>query len=254
MGELLDLKDKINRYFKFSAGEIRSLIVTILVFAFIISFRDWGIGTSINVKIGLFNFFNAMLIVTMSMLVYQSVQRIISLYMGYKMEYKLWTFGILLGLIVAFITNGHIWFLIPGGVVYYLLPGHRLGWIRYGLNQFGMGMIAAWGPLASIGLAIFFKLISGVVPNPLITKAILFNLAFAVWMILPIPPSDGNKLFFGSRITYAFIMLFVILAAVLLLAPIPIWVSVLGAFVLAFILWLIYYIVWERFNWASPYI
>ena len=33
MGTILDLKDKINRYFKFNPGEIRSIAITILVFA-----------------------------------------------------------------------------------------------------------------------------------------------------------------------------------------------------------------------------
>jgi len=42
MGDVVDLTDKIKRYFRFTPLELRSLIITILVIAFIISFRDWG--------------------------------------------------------------------------------------------------------------------------------------------------------------------------------------------------------------------
>ena len=79
MGTILDLRDKINRYFKFNPGEIRAITVTILVLAFAISFRDWGVGENINVQAGLFNFFNSILIVTLSLLVYHSTQRVMSI-------------------------------------------------------------------------------------------------------------------------------------------------------------------------------
>ena len=38
MGELIDIIDKTKKYYKFSPKEIRSVIITIAVLAFIISF------------------------------------------------------------------------------------------------------------------------------------------------------------------------------------------------------------------------
>jgi len=61
MAELTDLLDKLKRYFKFTPLEIRSLIISVLVVAFIISFRDWGIA-GFSFRSGLFNYFNFILI------------------------------------------------------------------------------------------------------------------------------------------------------------------------------------------------
>jgi len=135
MGDVVDLTDKIKRYFKFTPLEIRSLIITILVIAFIISFKEWGYGDVFNIRIGLFNYFNAILIVALSLLVHISIQRIWSLGTGYRLEWKMWSFGLLFGLIIAFLTNGLFWVILPGGFIVHHLAGHRLGWFRYGIEE-----------------------------------------------------------------------------------------------------------------------
>ena len=55
MGEIVDLADKVKRYFKFTPLELRSLIIATLVIAFIISFKEWGYGSDFNIGVGLFN-------------------------------------------------------------------------------------------------------------------------------------------------------------------------------------------------------
>ena len=56
MGELVDLWDKLKRYFSFTPSELRGLVIAIIVVAFIISFSDWGSGNIFDAGIGLFNF------------------------------------------------------------------------------------------------------------------------------------------------------------------------------------------------------
>ena len=79
MAEIVDLADKIKRYFMFTPLEIRSLIIAVLVTAFVFSFREWGYGDDFSLRIGAFNYFNAVLIVALSFLIHISVQRIWSL-------------------------------------------------------------------------------------------------------------------------------------------------------------------------------
>jgi len=249
MGDVVDLTDKIKRYFRFTPLEIRSLIITILVIAFIISFKEWGYGDVFNFKIGLFNYFNAILIVALSFLVHLSVQRVWSLGTGYRLEWKMWSFGLLFGLIMVFLTNGLIWLILPGGFIVHHLAGHRLGWFRYGINYWALGLIAVTGIFATIFLAAIFKALSTVVFNSLIQKVITFNIAYALYSLLPIPPMDGSRTFYGSRMLYAFSTAFIVAAAVLLNSNIGVGIAVLSSFFIGIVLWILYYVFFESKAW-----
>ena len=249
MGEIVDLADKIKRYFKFTPLEIRSIIIAILVIAFIISFSEWGTGNVFDVKAGLFNWFNAVLIVALSFLVHISAQRIWALGIGYRVEWKLWSFGLLFGLIMAFLTNGGFWIVLPGGIIVHHLAGHRLGWFRYGINYWAVGLIAVVGPFATIFLAATFKALSGIVVNSLIQKVIIFNITYALFSLIPIPPSDGSRTFFGSRMLYAFSVSVIIAAAVLLSLNISVILAIISSFFIGVVLWLLYYIFFEHKLW-----
>jgi len=251
MAEIVDLTDKIKRYYKFTPSEIRSLIIAILITAFVISFREWGIGGVFDAKLGLFNFFNAILIVALSFLVHLSAQRVWALATGYRHEFQMWGLGLGIALILAFVTNGRAWLIIPGGFIVHHLAGHRLGWFRYGINYWALGLVAFAGPVASVAFAIIFKSISGFVFNALIQKVIIFNILYAIFSMFPIPPLDGSKVYFGSRMLYAFEVAGVIAAGMMLLANIAVWIAVISSFLIAVVLWLLYYIFFEKDYW--PY-
>jgi hypothetical protein len=252
MGEIVDLLDKIKRYFKFTPLEIRSLIIATLVIAFIISFDEWGYGDKVEIGTGLFNLFNAILIVALSFLVHISIQRIWALGIGHKLEWKMSSFGLLFGLIVAFLTAPFgrvLWVILPGGFIVHHMAGHRLGWFRYGINYWSVGLIAVTGPFASIALAAIFKSLSGFVFSPLIQKVIIFNIAYALYSLLPIPPLDGSRTFYGSRMLYAFSVAGIGAAAILLTLNISVWIAIIASFFIGIVLWLLYYIAFENKAW-----
>ena len=251
MGEIVDLVDKIKRYFKFTPLELKNLIIAVLAISFIISFSEWGYGRVFDVKIGLFNWFNAILIVGLSFLVHISAQRIWSLGTGYRLEWKMWGYGLVAGIIVAFLTNGRIWLILPGGFIVHHMAGHRLGWFRYGINYWAVGLIAAIGPFASILLAVIFKGLSAVVAASLIQKVIAFNIAYALYSLLPIPPLDGSKTFYGSRMLYAFAVSGIAAAAVLLNLNISIGLVIISSFFIGIVLWILYYIFIEHKLWKD---
>jgi len=250
MAEIVDMRDKIKRYFKFTPLEIRSLIIAILAIAFIISFKEWGIGR-FDLKLGLFNYFNAILIVALSFLVHISIQRLWALSIGFRLEWKMWSFGLLFGLIMAFLTNGLVWIILPGGFIVHHMAGHRLGFFRYDINYWAVGLIAVTGPFASILLAAIFKSLSVVVANSLIQKVIVFNIAFALYSLLPIPPLDGSKTFFGSRMLYAFSSFVIIAAAILLNSNIGAGIVIISSIFIGIVLWLLYYVFFEHKAWKD---
>jgi len=257
MGELVDLKAKIKKYFKFSPTEVRSIIISIVVLAFIISFADWGPGEEVDLWYGFINLINAILIVTLSLLVHLSVKKIFALQMNYRAEYNLWTFGLLACLVLAFVSTALFkntwWVLASGGIMLQHIAGHRLGHFRYDINYYEAGWISITGPIANIVLAIIFKGLSAFVYNSLIAKAITFNLLFALYNALPIPPLDGSRMFYGTRLGYVMTFTFIVAAVILLWVDIPIWIALAGSALLALIGWLIYYIFIEQGFWRGPY-
>lgn len=248
MAEIVDFIDKVKRYYRFTPSELKGFVISILVLAFVISFREWG-GAEFDLFVGLKNFFVAVLIVSISLLVHISGQKFWSLATGYRLEYKMWTLGLIFAAILVFITNGRFWLLVPGGFIVHHLTGHRLGWFRYGINYWALGLIALAGSLLTVILIIVLKLLSMFAFSAILQKFIIFNIIYVVYCMLPIPPLDGSKIFYGGRMLYAFSLPAVIVAAILLYANIPIWLSVFGSFLIGFILWLLYYIFLERNLW-----
>ena len=251
MAEIVDLIDKMKKYYNFTTYEIKGLVIAILILAFIISFREWGAAT-FDIWEGAYNLFNAVLIVALSILVHDAGQRIWGLAIGFKIEFKMWWFGLLFALIIAFTSNGLIWLIIPGGFMMHHLGGHRLGFFRYGLNYVGQAMVALAGPLFSLMLIILLKIIYAFSPNPLIQKAIIFNVVYAITSLLPIPPLDGSKIYFGSRMIYAFVLPAMLVATILMIIDIPIFFALVLSLLVGVILWMLYYISFERKVWTGP--
>ncbi|MBL7055083.1 hypothetical protein ISS05_04970 [Candidatus Woesearchaeota archaeon] len=248
MAEVVDFIDKVKRYYKFKPSELKGFVISILAMAFVISFSEWGVGEFDLVE-GLRNFFIAVIIVGISLFIHHSAQRLWSLATGYRVEYKMWTFGLVLGVILAFITNGRFWLLVPGGFIIHHLAGHRLGWFRYDINYWALGLIALAGSLATITFIILLKILNVFAFSSILQKFIIFNIIYTVYCMLPIPPLDGSKIFYGSRMLYAFSLPGIIIAAILLYANLPVLWAVLGAFLIGVVLWLLYYIFLERHLW-----
>ena len=251
MGQIVDMIDKIKRYYKFTLHELRGIIISVLIVGFIISFKDWGTA-AFDFKAGLYNLFNSILIVALSILVHDFGQRLVGLTIGFRVEFKMWTFGLLLALVIAFITNGNLWLIIPSGFMLHHLAGPRLGWFRYGINYFGLGMVALAGPLFTLMLVILLKVLSVFSSNPLVHKAIIFNVIYVITSLLPIPPLDGSKIYFGSRMLYAFALPSIVIATILMIVDIPIFFALVLSFLVGIVLWLTYYISFERKLWRGP--
>jgi len=252
MGSIVNMRAKIKKYYKFTRSELIGFITSILVLSFIISFREWGVK-EFNPIVGLFNWLNAALIVTLVFIIYNFAQRLAGWSTGFNAEYKVWVTGLLVGLIIAFLSKGRIWVLLPGSILIHHLAGHRLGHYRYGINYFEQGMVAVAGTISLITIAAIFKIINVNIHNPLLTKLITFCVILAIYDILPIPPLTGSKLFFGGRLTYIFLATTIVIAGILLLLDINVLMAVFGSIALGIICWFLYYIFFEHKAWAGDW-
>jgi len=239
----VNYNDKIKRYFPFQKAEMRNIIATIIVIGFMYGFRYPG--EPFNLIEWSYNLIVSITITAIVTLVFVTGQRLVGIYNNYRVEYQMWWPGLILALIVTFISRGYLWLPIAGGLLIHFHKGHRLGYFRYGLNMLSTGMTATAGPLACIMFATIIKQIGNLVSTtgiPIVDKIYWFSLVFALVNMLPIPPLAGSKLLFNSRLPYVFIFSFMLAYTALAYFKFYSWIIGL---IIAFILWLMFYIKFE---------
>lgn len=235
----------IRHYFKFDKKEIRDVLITVLVIGFIFSFKDWGAET-FDLIVGLQNFLNAVLIVGAAFFVHEGAHKLIAIGKGYDSRFKSWFYGLLFSLAVAIISNGDWILLAPGAVTIAVRHLHRVGHYRYGPNYKDIALISYAGPVSHIFLALIFKALLPLGLNPaLVQKAIIINIWLAIFNILPIPPFDGSKVFFGHRLFYFFGAAFIVGASAALWFM-GVWQSILTSLVFAAAVFVVIFFAFEK--------
>lgn len=247
---LADYLYRVKTYFPYKRGELRDLLLCTILLSFIISFREWGIGV-FDIGVGLENWGTSFLLVGFSLFIITAAQRLVGIYHGYQVEYRLWWMGILTGITLVFVSRGALWFLLPGGIMVNHLAGHRLGFHRYGMDYYILGLISYAGTLAAFLLALLVK-ISGT-ENEVLGKMVYFLVLFIIFDMLPVPPLTGIKLFYGSRLVYIFLLALTLVASFLMLTDIhPVLLAIIS-FIAAVVIWFVYYLGIERKIWRGPY-
>lgn len=239
-----DWIDRIRRYYVFSKNELLWLAVSVLGMAFIVGFsfegEEFVLGKFIS------NFILSVVAVAIAVFVHESAHRIFGLNMGYKTEFKPFLYGLLAGIILAFMTYGKVIFLAYSGVFLNIMEKHRLGYFRYQLGYFDLGKVSLMGVLANLFLAVVVKGI-GFLPEPLADKIVLVNVLFAITNVLPIPPLDGANIMYASKTFYPIVFGAVISCGVLLLTGwLNVWLVVVAAMVIGIVTAFAY------FNFLEP--
>ena len=235
----------IKKYFSFSKDEIISIIVTVFFLGFMFSFREWG-AQVFNFQEGIYNLVNSALVVLLALLVYISCQRLMGIRRGYRIEHKMWFWGLVAGLVITFATSGQFVLAFLGTVMVYHLEGHRLGSFRYGLNYRDLGIISLTGPLAMIVLAVIFKIIALASGSPLVDKAMIVCMLIACVNMLPLPWIDGGNVFFASRMLWVFSFIGIVAASALLYFLHSIFGAVIGAVFIAIIVSVMWFVFFEE--------
>ena len=202
-----DYIDKLRLYFWFSAKEFWAFVGVVVGLAIIHSWNLWG-TQRFEASVGLTNLLQAMVFVSITVFLHHAGQRMMALALGFRAEHKMWWNGLLAGLILAMLSNGKIAFLAATATMEHLLPIHRLGAFRHGANIATLAKIAMAGPALNIAFAGLVKMIefAGFL-NPYVSNQLFgLNIAFALWNLLPIPPLDGTKILYWSRMIYVWLV------------------------------------------------
>lgn len=216
MTSLKELRSRIKNFFRFSKQEISGLIPAILITGFIFSFRAWG-GEQFSLALGLTNLFLTIIIAAITFFFRLACQKIYALSQGYQAEFKVWWAGLIIPLVVIFITLGYVPLVLSGTLAIALQVKQRLGEFPYGFSHKDAAVINFWGLLGNMILAIFFSIGAFFLPEIFFfSQGVFLNLVMAFTMLLPLPQLEGLSIFFGSRDLYFTGILVVLLNSLLL--------------------------------------
>lgn len=178
----------------FSRDEFRDLVIAIaattLIFAYNGNVHD--LASSIPA---------AFIVVVTSFLLHELAHKFVAMRYGVKAFFKLWPFGVIMGLIFMFIPPLKL--VAPGSVVIY--PQRFARWKRRyekysnftDITIKEIGIIAAVGPMVNIILAVLsWSLATSVFPgNSFLNYLTLINSWLALVNLIPFNPLDGAKIF-----------------------------------------------------------
>lgn len=240
MNSWRNFMDKVRRYWPLESFEKRGMLITIIVLSFIFSFREWGVD-EFDFSYGLSNLLVTMTLVVLAFMIRELAHRTIATWLGYRSQYKAWIIGLVIGLVIAFLSNGNLPFIAAGSLIITNLPIHKLGKSYYETSMKHLGWIAMAGPIANILFAVILKSLSVATSMQVFEKAMMISIWIALFDMVPIPPFNGSRTFFGSRYVYIFVLGSVIGCAVMLSYLSGI-VPIIGSLVLGALMLLVFFV------------
>jgi Zn-dependent protease len=241
--------DKVKRYVPFSNTEWKGFALLTIVFALTLSFTEWG-AAAFDVQEGLKNFLVAFIIVGISVAIHHFAQRLTGVWYGYRIEHNVWWAGMLVGLFALFLTNGRMMVFAASSMRAHFMPQHRIGAFRYGPSLRQIGASALMGPVTAVIIAF---LVSQVFSGQWASDFLKFNLLFAFFCMLPLPPLDGLHVFVGARTSYggSFTYFFTVCGfigffLVYLLAGVGFFLSLLAGLIMGFVGWFAFDVLVEK--------
>ncbi len=196
----------LKRYgFSLSKDEIKQMIITILIIAFVWSFNKWG-STTFNFMEGIKNFAFGALFAAVCIFFNQIGQRIAAVHYGYDPIYEYGMAGLMIALVITFASRGFLIFFLPGAINVRHLTASRLGEFRYYTNDWEWAKVGFMGPFMNIILVV---ILSPFRQNPIIQQLMIMNILFAIYSLIPLPGNLGLYLFYPHLYFWTFTVVFV---------------------------------------------
>ena len=236
--------ETVKAHYKYSPRETREILLATALVAFMFAFDD---GQEIfELMHWVFNYLLHFVMVLAAFLIMTTAQKLWGIAIGYMVRFKIWSYGLALGIAVAVLSGGKLIIPLPGGVSFGYIPRLRLGGFRIGLKHALIGWISGFGPLVCILAAMTVKFLLFQVfglSGQALDVFIYVNFMLAFFMLLPIPPLPGIAMFHGNRLLYVIVFGFIL--AYMLLFMMHIY-SFFLALIIAVAIWVSYYILVEH--------
>lgn len=181
----------------FSRLEMKHLLIAWLVLGF--CFSAGAISSPSRFP---FIFIIALTTVGVGFIAHELAHKFAARKFGCWAEFRLWTWGLVLALVLALISGGRFIFATPGAV--YIIPLVRPLW-GYKLTKRENGLISLAGTMANIALAATFFILTGFGGTLSLVgwQGCRVNLWLAAFNMLPFNPMDGRKVLSWSKGVWA---------------------------------------------------
>jgi Zn-dependent protease len=210
------------------------LLVTFAT-AFVFTFNKWG-TIRFDFERGLANLLLAFVFVGIFWIGQIYLKKIIATKLGYDTNYEWSLPGIIITVLIAFLSFGYIPILLLGTTKIAQNDRRRLGKHRFALNQKDIFRIHAYSYLLNYLIILIILAPIYIATHSLfINFLIKINLALIFFPLIPVPKNDGIYLFFASRSLYFLVLAFVVIMSLLIL-----WAQIFS-FIIALVLGLIFW-------------
>jgi len=183
-------------------------------------------------------FFMAAIIVSASLIIKLFIQkRVAEKYdceIKYAFDYSLFIVGIL----IAFASQGSIIFAVMGGITASSAFVSRLGHKYVNITQRERGLINLSGLMANIVLALISLLLYPL-SNDFFQLMLNVNIYMALFALIPIPPLDGSKVFWWNRLVW---LISFIIALFMFFMARTVLFSIIGIILLV----IVTFVLWEK--------
>ncbi len=181
---MLEYFYRVKRYFNFDRLEQKQLVAVSLVFGFSLAYGRLNVATGAVEALNII--LSSLMIAATAVLTKETAHKLMAIKRGYTVKMSLRPILLVLVLVVSLATEGGIYILLPAtALTIYHHERMRIGEFRYGHNYLDNAVIAFFGPLANVYLALFFRMFS-TLANPNVVLAMEFNLMYAVVSLIPI--------------------------------------------------------------------
>ncbi|MFP4190269.1 MAG: hypothetical protein ACLFSL_04510 [Candidatus Woesearchaeota archaeon] len=220
---MLEYFFRVRRHFSFDKEELRYIFAISLVFAFSIGYGRLLESQSAFSALSII--LSSFMIAATAVLTKETGHKLMAIKRGYTVKMKLLPHMLLIALFLSIILEGEIYVVLPvTGLLIHHHEKMRIGEFRYGHNYLDNAVIALFGPLANIYLALLFRLFS-TLANPNVVIAMEFNIMYAVMGLVPLDillfffrsskaledadtkehpaPVSGTYLLYSTKIFYA---------------------------------------------------
>ncbi len=240
----------------FTKKESAALLISVIVLSFVFGFDDGKEIFSLNNWI--FNFFIVLIAVFISLLFRELIFKWFARRHDATSEYEIWNInqvwfnkklergfplGIFIAVVLAIASTGKFFFTALGVHRLREIKHARVGRKSIFLEYSEEAKIASMGILSHLFLA-SLGLLAGNFLGVNMSAFVNINFFMALFNLLPISNLDGAKIFFGSLITYIFVVVFTVVA--FLLININLVLGWLIALIAGLIIVFIYYFFFGR--------
>jgi hypothetical protein len=213
----VDSIQAFRRFGNYSNKEIIHLIITAIVFGFILSFRKWGYEGEYIFSVGLMNLIFYSIVSLLALAIMFTTEKFFAIKFGYRGTYRMWGTGLGISTFLCFLTNGIPLSLTSGGLDLKRDERFQLGYYYKG------PVFRKISQISFIGLfsLVLYVCIISILPIAEGTKSniIFTTMLIGAFSLLPldaimgiwnenIPNSNGVNLFFGNKAFFAFAIAF----------------------------------------------